>query len=144
MATLAQLRALQATIGSALDDIERVFKSHKLDFPSLDVPVTLVPSAAEALLKSEEIVKASSYLVAACGQLSAAVHNPFFTLMDGITAVRTRSGSALRLTKISPYSATLRQLYSFSRLAILPRYCVPPVQRDCMSTSSLARSTNFE
>ncbi|RDX43035.1 O-methyltransferase [Lentinus brumalis] len=86
MATLGQLRALQATIGSALDDIERVFKSHNLDFPSLDVPVALAPSAAEALLKSDEIVKVSSYLVAACGQLSAAVHNPFFTLMDGITA----------------------------------------------------------
>ncbi len=144
MATLAQLRALQATIGSALDDIERVFKSHNLDFPSLDVPVALAPSAAEALLKSDEIVKVSSYLVAACGQLSAAVHNPFFTLMDGITAVRTRSGSVLRLTKILPYSATSRRLYSFSRLAILPRYCVLPVQRDCMPTSSLARSTNSE
>ncbi|RDX43036.1 S-adenosyl-L-methionine-dependent methyltransferase [Lentinus brumalis] len=93
MATLAQLRALQATIGSAIDDIERVYKSHNVDFPSLDVPVALrgseansAPSTAEALLKSGEIVKASSYLVAACGQLSAAVQNPFFTLMDGVSA----------------------------------------------------------
>ncbi|TFK83220.1 S-adenosyl-L-methionine-dependent methyltransferase [Polyporus arcularius HHB13444] len=93
MATLAQLRALQATIGSAIDDIERVYTTHNVDFPSLDVPVTLrgsevdsAPSAAEALLKSGEIVKASSHLVAACGQLSAAVQNPFFTLMDGVSA----------------------------------------------------------
>ncbi len=150
MATLAQLRALQATIGSAIDDIERVYKSHNVDFPSLDVPVavqgseaTIASSTAEALLKSEEVVKASGYLVAACGQLSTAVQNPFFTLMDGVSAVRIRSDCALRVTDASYYSAPSRQPYSFSRRAILPRSCALLVRRDCMSTCSPAKSTNF-
>ncbi|KAI0712854.1 S-adenosyl-L-methionine-dependent methyltransferase [Cerioporus squamosus] len=93
MATLAHLRALHATIGSALDNIDRVFKGHNVDFPSPDVPISLSssePSTAantqEDLVKSDEIVKASSYIVAACGQLSTAVQNPFFTLIDGVSA----------------------------------------------------------
>ncbi len=97
MATLTHLRALHATIGSALDDIERVYNGHSVDFPSPDVPVIfkdsdadLAPGSAEALLKSDEVIKASSYIIAACGQLSTAVQNPFFALMEGVSGVRIR------------------------------------------------------
>ncbi|RPD58019.1 S-adenosyl-L-methionine-dependent methyltransferase [Lentinus tigrinus ALCF2SS1-7] len=93
MATLEYLRALHTTIGSALDDIERVYKSNNVDFPSLDAPLTIqdASSPSEALLKNDEIIKASNYLVAACGQLSTAVQNPFFTLMEGISACHVTS-----------------------------------------------------
>ena len=102
MTTLAHLRALYDTIGSALDDIERTYKRHNVDFPSPDTPVdfkdgetSIASSPSEALLKTEEMVRASNHLVAACGQLLTAVQNPFFTLMEAISAVRIPTSSIL-------------------------------------------------
>ena len=91
MTTLAHLRALYATIGIALDDIERVYRDHNLDFPSPDVPLyrtTLEPTdPAEKLGADPTVLKASNYLTAACAQLAHAVHNPFYILMEALSTV---------------------------------------------------------
>ncbi|TFK83064.1 S-adenosyl-L-methionine-dependent methyltransferase [Polyporus arcularius HHB13444] len=113
MATLTHLRALHATIGSALDDIERVYNGHNVDFPSPDVPVMLkdsdadlTPGSAEALLKTDEVVKASSYIIAACGQLSTAVQNPFFALMEGVSG--SQVAAAIQILEASHAPEILR------------------------------------
>ncbi|KAI0682005.1 S-adenosyl-L-methionine-dependent methyltransferase [Earliella scabrosa] len=89
MTTLAHLRALYATIGTALDDIERVYRDHNLDLPSPDVPLyrtTLEPTdPAEKLGADPTVLKASNYLTAACAQLAHAVHNPFYILMEALS-----------------------------------------------------------
>ncbi|KAI0653068.1 S-adenosyl-L-methionine-dependent methyltransferase [Cubamyces menziesii] len=84
MSSLATLRALHATIGNALEDIERIYSAKDLDYPSLDAP--FYPSKqkskqadAEKLATDPKVMQASSLIVAACGQLSASVHHPFLT-----------------------------------------------------------------
>ncbi|KAI0326179.1 S-adenosyl-L-methionine-dependent methyltransferase [Cubamyces sp. BRFM 1775] len=92
MSSLATLRALHATIGNALQDIERIYTAKDLDYPSLDIPFyqsdvsatdtseeKLKQADAEKLAADPKIMQASSLIVAACGQLVASVHHPFFT-----------------------------------------------------------------
>ncbi|KAH9925876.1 S-adenosyl-L-methionine-dependent methyltransferase [Epithele typhae] len=85
--TIATLRALHAAIGTALDDIERVYSAQALDFPSLDAafyataPHTPEEDGAEALRGDPEVDRATKHIVAACGQMSALVHKPWFGLM---------------------------------------------------------------
>lgn len=102
MSTLATLRALHATIGSALNDIERVYSQDGLDFPSLDRPVYYDASAAndsskpkvdaaESLRSDPVISKAVNFVVAACGQLSATVYDPFYSLTQAMSSVSVAS-----------------------------------------------------
>ena len=86
MATLAHLRALHAAIGSALDEIDRVYDAHDLDFPSPDAPIS-PNSEAEKLTSEPAVAKATGAIVYACAQLSKAVHPPFYTLMENAQAV---------------------------------------------------------
>ncbi|KAI0653061.1 S-adenosyl-L-methionine-dependent methyltransferase [Cubamyces menziesii] len=99
MSTLAALRALHDTIGNALADIESVYRGKSLDYPSLSAPYyhqlsvdisssaapppTPEQKAAEELTIDPAVVQASNFIVAACGQLAAAVHHPFFTILEG-------------------------------------------------------------
>ncbi|KAI0820083.1 S-adenosyl-L-methionine-dependent methyltransferase [Trametes gibbosa] len=88
--TFANLRALHAVIGQAIDNMERVYKSQNppLDYPALDVPyyVSQTHSAevdrAEALKLEPAVFSAANEIVAACGQLTATVHKPFFNLVE--------------------------------------------------------------
>ncbi|KAI0737534.1 S-adenosyl-L-methionine-dependent methyltransferase [Daedaleopsis nitida] len=107
--TFATLRALHAIIGDALVEIERVYHAPQpqapqhqdangdsglealpLDFPSLDVPYyksarhNVEEEAAERLTADPAVVGAASRIVAACGQLAAAVNRPFFSLVEGV------------------------------------------------------------
>ena len=99
---LTTLRALHTTIGNALAELERVYQAHPgsvdgapLDFPDLDVPYYATASsnpyadAAEKLAVDPAVVVAARQIVAACGQLSASVHQPFFSLVDVAMSVRT-------------------------------------------------------
>ncbi|KAJ3006607.1 hypothetical protein NUW54_g3873 [Trametes sanguinea] len=105
MTSLASLRSLHATIGAALDDIERVYSARGLDFPSLDTPFydhqsihsagdDDLPSAgghegnsqleAENLSREPEVVSAVNKIVAACGQLGTSVQLPFYVLLQTV------------------------------------------------------------
>ncbi|TBU37789.1 O-methyltransferase [Dichomitus squalens] len=88
--TFATLRALHAVIGDAISDIESTYGAHELDFPSLDVPyyantslITMDQQRAEELRGDPVVFGAANTIVAACGQLAAAVHKPFFSLVEG-------------------------------------------------------------
>ncbi|TBU26516.1 O-methyltransferase [Dichomitus squalens] len=88
--TFATLRASHAVIGGAISDIESTFGAHELDSPSLDVPyyantslITTDQQRAEELRGDPEVFGATNTIVAACGQLAAAVHKPFFSLVEG-------------------------------------------------------------
>ncbi|KAI1791339.1 S-adenosyl-L-methionine-dependent methyltransferase [Ganoderma leucocontextum] len=96
--TFATLRALHAVIGDALTEMERVYAARSqggtpLDYPSLDVPYynnkntaahSSEAEAAEKLASDSAVVMAANHIVAACEQLAASVHRPFFSLMEGI------------------------------------------------------------
>ncbi|KAI0682015.1 S-adenosyl-L-methionine-dependent methyltransferase [Earliella scabrosa] len=94
--TIASLRALHAVIGSAIDEIERVYKSQSastgldLDYPALAVPYYSSKQNSPAVEKSEElrieptVFGAANQIVAACGQINATVHKPFFSLVEGV------------------------------------------------------------
>ncbi|KAI9066884.1 S-adenosyl-L-methionine-dependent methyltransferase [Trametes sanguinea] len=105
MTSLASLRSLHATIGAALDDIERVYSARGFDFPSLDTPFydhqsihsaadDDFPSAgghegnsqleAENLSREPEVVSAVNQIVAACGQLGTSVQLPFYVLLQTV------------------------------------------------------------
>ncbi|KAI0628477.1 S-adenosyl-L-methionine-dependent methyltransferase [Trametes polyzona] len=90
MSAIAALRELHATIGAALDDIDRVYTREGLAYPSLDVPSYTHADgkkpAAEELAVSPEVANASALVVAACNRLAASVNNPVFTLFQGISA----------------------------------------------------------
>ena len=93
--TVETLRALHAVIGEAIDEIDRVYKAHSQDggaalqFPSLDAPYysTLKNSTevekAEDLRTDPTVFGAANKIVAACGQITATVHKPFFQLVEG-------------------------------------------------------------
>ena len=102
--TFATLRALYTVIGDALTEMERVYAARSaeggtpLDYPSLDVPyyhnncdrdgdASSAVEAAEKLAQDTEVVTPASHIVAACQQLAASVHRPFFTLAEGIMSV---------------------------------------------------------
>ena len=98
MSTFETLRALHGLIGDALGEIEKVYRTQPgaagpLDFPSLDKPYykTVVHSseleAAEKLTSDPAVVGAANRIVAACAQLSASVHKPFFQLTDAMMSV---------------------------------------------------------
>ncbi|EIW62507.1 S-adenosyl-L-methionine-dependent methyltransferase [Trametes versicolor FP-101664 SS1] len=93
MATFATLRALHTLLGDALAEIERVYHAPPagggpVDYPSLDVPVykDSAPSgntrAAEDLTSDPTVVTAANTIVAACGQIAATLHKPFFQLCE--------------------------------------------------------------
>lgn len=95
MTTLANLRALHATIGSALDDIEKAYNGKGLDFPSPDVPLYrndniaagfTVDDPAEKLMAEPAVARAASYAVAASSQLINTLQHPVFNLLESGTA----------------------------------------------------------
>ncbi|KAI0653618.1 hypothetical protein C8Q70DRAFT_595518 [Cubamyces menziesii] len=100
MTTFATLRALHTCIGSALSDLERLYKerspspSSPLDYPSLDVPhypnsaISPTDELAEKLVNDRSAVVAIGYIVAACGQMSAIVKRPGVCVRDVAVSVR--------------------------------------------------------
>ncbi|KAL7277477.1 hypothetical protein ACG7TL_008398 [Trametes sanguinea] len=102
--SFSTLRALHSTIGKALDDLERLYKDRSqstavpLDFPRLDEPyyTSAEHSAAEELereLENDPAVSfASKQIVAACGQLSAAVNKPWYGLMESLHGGQIMAG----------------------------------------------------
>ncbi|PIL29532.1 hypothetical protein GSI_08340 [Ganoderma sinense ZZ0214-1] len=93
--TFATLRALHAVIGTAIDDIERVYierspQGDTLEYPSLDEPYyhtaqhTPEEELAEALKDDPAVAAASKRIVAACAQLSTTVNKPWFRLMEDV------------------------------------------------------------
>ncbi|RPD57862.1 S-adenosyl-L-methionine-dependent methyltransferase [Lentinus tigrinus ALCF2SS1-6] len=96
--TFTSLRALHALIGTAIDDMERVYHacSPDLDYPSIDKPYykaaqhTPEEELAESLASDEAVAAAAKRIVAACGHLSHTVNKPWFGLVEdvhgGITA----------------------------------------------------------
>ena len=99
--TFATLRALHTVIGDALAEMERIYAARSaeaggrpLDYPSLDVPyyhnggsTGAEADTAEKLAAEADVVMAANHIVAACEQLAASVHRPFFTLMEGLMSV---------------------------------------------------------
>ncbi|KAI9063980.1 S-adenosyl-L-methionine-dependent methyltransferase [Trametes sanguinea] len=102
--SFSTLRALHSTIGKALDDLERLYRdrsqsaSEPLDFPRLDEPyyTSAKHSASEQLereLENDPAVSfASKQIVAACGQLSAAVNKPWYGLMESLHGGQIMAG----------------------------------------------------
>ncbi|KAI0761039.1 S-adenosyl-L-methionine-dependent methyltransferase [Trametes elegans] len=92
--SFAELRALHNTIGSALDELERLYgersQGEPLDYPRLDVPYyataahTASEQLAEQLNDDPAVSLASKKIVAACGQLSASVNKPWYGLQEAI------------------------------------------------------------
>ncbi|KAH9925845.1 S-adenosyl-L-methionine-dependent methyltransferase [Epithele typhae] len=96
--TLSHLRSLQAIITTSIFEIETAYTQRSkalgvhLDFPDLDTP--FYPSAAganpqaqeeaEALRVDPAVFDATNRIVAACGQIMATVHKPFFSLVDSV------------------------------------------------------------
>ena len=92
--TIENLRALHAVIGEAIDEIDRVYNAHStewatLQFPPLDVPFYSTTKNAPEREMAEElradpiVFGAVNRIVAACGQITATVHKPFFQLVEG-------------------------------------------------------------
>ncbi|KAH9856853.1 S-adenosyl-L-methionine-dependent methyltransferase [Lenzites betulinus] len=109
------LRALHAAIGTAIDDLERIYQSQPepLDFPRLEDPYysTAAHSPSEELahrLNDEPAVSlASKKIVAACGQLSATVNKPWYGLMEAIQA--TQLSAAIRFLEAAHIPEILRE-----------------------------------
>ena len=80
--TFSTLRALHSIIGSAIDDIERLYheRSPTLDFPSLEDPYyysgphTAEEELAEKMREDPVVGVACKMIVAACGHLNATVN----------------------------------------------------------------------
>ena len=99
--TFATLHALHAIIGTAIDDIERVYRERSqdsgLEYPNLDEPYyhtaqhTPDEELAEALKGDPAVAAASKRIVAACGQLATTVNKPWYGLMEAVQRVRHRS-----------------------------------------------------
>ena len=95
--SFATLRALHASIGSAIDDLEHIYhdrsQSEPLEFPSLNDPyyVSAPHSAAQKLahqLSDDPAVSlASKQIVAACAQLNASVSKPWYGFTEAILGV---------------------------------------------------------
>ncbi|EJF57429.1 S-adenosyl-L-methionine-dependent methyltransferase [Dichomitus squalens LYAD-421 SS1] len=94
--TFTTLRALHAAIGTAIDDIERVYRERTpndpIEFPSLDEPYYYAAQhrpeeeLAEALKGDPAVAAASKRIVAACGQLATTVNKPWYGLMEDVQA----------------------------------------------------------
>ena len=99
--TFATLRTLHAVIGTAIDEVERVYheRSAGLDFPSLDEPYYLKAhrspeeELAEALRTDPLVATATKRIVAACGQLGKLVNRPWFELAEDVQGVRRLSAT---------------------------------------------------
>ncbi|KAI0761037.1 S-adenosyl-L-methionine-dependent methyltransferase [Trametes elegans] len=95
--TFTALRALHATIGSAIEDLERLYHerspSQPLDYPSLDNPYYTTNShsaheeLAEKLNDDPAVSFATKQIVAACGHLSATVNKPWHGFVDATQAM---------------------------------------------------------
>ncbi|KAI0761083.1 S-adenosyl-L-methionine-dependent methyltransferase [Trametes elegans] len=87
---ISDLRALHAVIGQAIDEIEKVYAAQNppLEYPSLDVPYYSSQKHSAEIERAEElkldpaVFGAANQIVAACGQLTATVHKPFFQLVE--------------------------------------------------------------
>lgn len=96
--SFSALRALHASIGNAIDDLERIYadrsQSEPLHFPHLEDPYytsathSEEESLAHQLDDDPAVSLASKKIVAACGQLSATVNKPWYGLMEAIQAVK--------------------------------------------------------
>ena len=93
--TFSTLRALHSIIGVAIDDIEHVYRQRSqqgsnLEFPSLDKPYYRTDQhmpdedLGEELKYNPVVAAASKRIVAACGQLSTTVNNPWSGLMEDL------------------------------------------------------------
>ncbi|KAI0653060.1 S-adenosyl-L-methionine-dependent methyltransferase [Cubamyces menziesii] len=98
MATLAALRSLHSTIGAALSEIEQVYNSQGLDYPSLDVPsyqnipadsplpAELKPTEKqleqERLTTDPAVANAINLAVAAGGRLLATLQQPLISVLE--------------------------------------------------------------
>ena len=104
MSTIANLRALHASIGAALDDVEKAYNNHGVDFPDFDAPIyhpdssVTSTSLAERLRKEEGVSRALATIVASCSALSSMVKDPFFNLLETCTNVRVLSFSFFHST----------------------------------------------
>ncbi|KAI0644809.1 hypothetical protein C8Q79DRAFT_1010960 [Trametes meyenii] len=113
----ASLRALHACIGSAIDDLERIYHDHSqaepVDFPHLDDPYYAqgTHSAAEKLIQQlhddPAVSFASQKIVAACGQLDAIVSKPWFGLMKDLQAGQL--SQAIRFLEVAHIPEILRE-----------------------------------
>ncbi|KAJ8475167.1 hypothetical protein ONZ51_g6741 [Trametes cubensis] len=111
------LRALHASIGSAIDDLERIYKdrsqSEPLDFPRLEDPYyatashTPAEDLAHSLNDDPAVSLASKKIVAACGHLAASVNKPWYGLMEAIQAGQL--SAALRFLEAAHIVEILRE-----------------------------------
>ncbi len=100
MTTFETLRALHTLVGDALAEIERVYHDPPqgggpVDYPSLDVPFYKnsapgTTNTAEDLTSDPAVMTAANTIVAACGQIAATLHKPFFQLCEANMGVRAR------------------------------------------------------
>lgn len=98
--TFQAIRALHSCIGSAIDDLERIFNqagTTSLDFPAMDDPISPLQAPPSSEAVAEELANGPAalvpirHIVAACAQLCATVNRPFDSIMDAIKGVRTLS-----------------------------------------------------
>ncbi|KAH9888545.1 hypothetical protein C8Q73DRAFT_188850 [Cubamyces lactineus] len=88
------LHTLHASIGHAIDELERLYRAHTtaegLDFPDLDEPYypsarhTSAEERAEKLKTDPDVAFTIRCIVAACGQMSAAVNRTWLGVMETI------------------------------------------------------------
>ncbi|KAI0359496.1 S-adenosyl-L-methionine-dependent methyltransferase [Trametes cingulata] len=115
--SFAALRALHASIGHAIDDLERIYRersqSEPLDFPRLeDTYYANAPHSAEEELVQQlnddpAVSLASKRIVAACGQLSATVNKPWYGLMEAVQAGQL--SAAIRFMEAAHIPEILRE-----------------------------------
>ncbi|KAI0356395.1 S-adenosyl-L-methionine-dependent methyltransferase [Trametes cingulata] len=117
--TFAALRALHATIGHSIDDLERIYRecsnSKPLDYPRLEDPyyAHVSHSADEELAQqltheNPAVSLASKRIVASCGQLTATVNRPWYGLIESIKAGDV--SAALRFMEAAHIPEILREL----------------------------------
>ncbi|KAJ6456668.1 O-methyltransferase [Mycena sanguinolenta] len=90
MDSIATLRALSDIIAAAVTTVEHTYKNAGLNPPSLDEPLdTYAP--AEALRRDPVVVDAVQNLIAAAGQISAAMRDPAVSILNGAHAFQISS-----------------------------------------------------
>ncbi|KAG6825824.1 hypothetical protein H0H92_002297, partial [Tricholoma furcatifolium] len=123
--TFADLRALHAILGDALDDIEHIYAPSKndkasyaspppspstplgpLDFPSLNDPLD-ASHPAEQLTSHPVVLQAINKMVAAAGQIAMTVQRPFYSLCDA--AMGYNLPACMRLLEASHTVEILRE-----------------------------------
>lgn len=57
-----------------------------MDYPSPDLPL-VSNSLSEQLASLPDVAAAASRIVAACGQMSSIVHNPFSSICEAVMSV---------------------------------------------------------